>query len=190
MIFGVYNGEFLCLIWLARTIGWSHPGLPHASTCHFLPMLESVRFDFTMRNTCASTPLRNKWLPSIRFHPYFLKQTGAVALQAVVPTWVSPTMSTPYKGPGPLPTSSYVGINPATQRPRPPPNRRRDKPQLSCNLCRRRKYVRLGIDNNWLACWQPLTGHLARLKCDRNHPCSTCEVCNGPMRSSPSINRT
>ncbi|KAI0187799.1 hypothetical protein F4808DRAFT_429408 [Astrocystis sublimbata] len=26
-------------------------------------------------------------------------------------------------------------------RPRPPPNRRRDKPQLSCNLCRRRKYA-------------------------------------------------
>ncbi|KAI0486408.1 hypothetical protein F4859DRAFT_511396 [Xylaria cf. heliscus] len=38
------------------------------------------------------------------------------------------------------------------QRPRPPPNRRRDKPQLSCNLCRRRK-----------------------LRCDRQHPCSTCK---------------
>ncbi|KAF6824637.1 fungal specific transcription factor [Colletotrichum plurivorum] len=36
-------------------------------------------------------------------------------------------------------------------RPRPPPNRRRDKPQLSCNLCRRRK-----------------------LKCDRRQPCQTC----------------
>ncbi|KAK5624618.1 hypothetical protein RRF57_000334 [Xylaria bambusicola] len=59
-------------------------------------------------------------------------------------------MSTPYKEPQPI--SSFVGISPATQRPRPPPNRRRDKPQLSCNLCRRRK-----------------------LKCDRNHPCSTCE---------------
>ncbi|KAI1310474.1 hypothetical protein F5Y03DRAFT_403422 [Xylaria venustula] len=57
------------------------------------------------------------------------------------------TPTTPYKSiPG------YAGLNPATQRPRPPPNRRRDKPQLSCNLCRRRK-----------------------LKCDRNHPCSTCE---------------
>ncbi|KAI1827959.1 hypothetical protein F4861DRAFT_548360 [Xylaria intraflava] len=38
------------------------------------------------------------------------------------------------------------------QRPRPPPNRRRDKPQLSCNLCRRRKS-----------------------RCDRQHPCSTCK---------------
>ncbi|GAP83436.2 putative fungal specific transcription factor domain-containing protein [Rosellinia necatrix] len=38
------------------------------------------------------------------------------------------------------------------RRPRPPPNRRRDKPQLSCNLCRRRK-----------------------LRCDRLRPCSTCE---------------
>ncbi|KAI0187438.1 putative fungal-specific transcription factor [Xylaria flabelliformis] len=45
-----------------------------------------------------------------------------------------------------------AGIDPARQRPRPPPNRRRDKPQLSCNLCRRRK-----------------------LRCDRQHPCSTCK---------------
>ncbi|KAI0870043.1 hypothetical protein GGS24DRAFT_476736 [Hypoxylon argillaceum] len=43
-------------------------------------------------------------------------------------------------------------LDPARQRPRPPPNRRRDKPQLSCNICRRRK-----------------------LRCDRRHPCSTCE---------------
>ncbi|KAI1333201.1 hypothetical protein F5Y16DRAFT_407151 [Xylariaceae sp. FL0255] len=35
---------------------------------------------------------------------------------------------------------------------RPPPNRRRDKPQLSCNLCRRRK-----------------------LRCDRQHPCGNCK---------------
>ncbi|KAI1756534.1 hypothetical protein F4782DRAFT_537648 [Xylaria castorea] len=50
--------------------------------------------------------------------------------------------------------ATYVdaGIDPAEQRPRPPPNRRRDKPQLSCNLCRRRK-----------------------LRCDRQHPCSTCK---------------
>ncbi|KAJ2997855.1 hypothetical protein NUW58_g516 [Xylaria curta] len=45
-----------------------------------------------------------------------------------------------------------AGTDPAIQRPRPPPNRRRDKPQLSCNLCRRRK-----------------------LRCDRQHPCSTCK---------------
>ncbi|KIW05761.1 uncharacterized protein PV09_03616 [Verruconis gallopava] len=37
------------------------------------------------------------------------------------------------------------------QRPRPPPSRRRDKIQLSCDLCRRRK-----------------------LRCDRQHPCGTC----------------
>jgi len=46
---------------------------------------------------------------------------------------------------------------PSEEAPPPPPasrvplNRRRDKPQLSCNLCRRRK-----------------------LKCDRGQPCSTC----------------
>ncbi|RDW56468.1 hypothetical protein BP6252_14141 [Coleophoma cylindrospora] len=37
------------------------------------------------------------------------------------------------------------------QRPRPPPKRRRDKVQLSCDPCRHRK-----------------------LKCDRQHPCGTC----------------
>ncbi|KAK7213851.1 hypothetical protein V2G26_021029 [Clonostachys chloroleuca] len=36
-------------------------------------------------------------------------------------------------------------------RPRPPPNRRRDKVQLSCDPCRHRK-----------------------LRCDRQHPCGTC----------------
>ncbi|KAI3328855.1 hypothetical protein HD806DRAFT_480898 [Xylariaceae sp. AK1471] len=45
-----------------------------------------------------------------------------------------------------------AGDGSAEHRPRPPPNRRRDKPQLSCNLCRRRK-----------------------LRCDRQHPCSTCK---------------
>nr|A0A089FQI6.1 RecName: Full=Pyrrolocin cluster transcription factor fsdR; AltName: Full=Pyrrolocin biosynthesis protein R [fungal sp. NRRL 50135]AIP87509.1 putative Zn2Cys6 transcription factor [fungal sp. NRRL 50135] len=38
-----------------------------------------------------------------------------------------------------------------TDRPRPPLSRRRDKPQLSCNACRRRK-----------------------VRCDRLHPCSNC----------------
>ncbi|KAL4958914.1 uncharacterized protein BDV14DRAFT_207266 [Aspergillus stella-maris] len=37
------------------------------------------------------------------------------------------------------------------QRPRPPPNRRRDKVQLSCDPCRHRK-----------------------LRCDRHHPCGAC----------------
>ncbi|KAL4977306.1 hypothetical protein BDW66DRAFT_132668 [Aspergillus desertorum] len=37
------------------------------------------------------------------------------------------------------------------QRPRPPPNRRRDKVQLSCDPCRHRK-----------------------LRCDRQHPCGAC----------------
>ncbi|KAJ8130591.1 hypothetical protein O1611_g3036 [Lasiodiplodia mahajangana] len=41
----------------------------------------------------------------------------------------------------PQPTCGYAGVDPTKQRPRPPPNRRRDKPQLSCNICRRRKYV-------------------------------------------------
>ncbi|KAL2845706.1 fungal-specific transcription factor domain-containing protein [Aspergillus pseudoustus] len=39
----------------------------------------------------------------------------------------------------------------STQRPRPPPNRRRDKVQLSCDPCRHRK-----------------------LRCDRQHPCGAC----------------
>ncbi|KAI0181731.1 hypothetical protein GGR52DRAFT_53381 [Hypoxylon sp. FL1284] len=42
---------------------------------------------------------------------------------------------------------------PTRQRPLPPPNRRRDKAQLSCNLCRRRK-----------------------VKCDRQRPCRTCSL--------------
>ncbi|KAI1802357.1 hypothetical protein F4811DRAFT_530012 [Daldinia bambusicola] len=42
---------------------------------------------------------------------------------------------------------------PTRHRPLPPPNRRRDKPQLSCNLCRRRK-----------------------VKCDRQQPCRTCSL--------------
>ncbi|KAI1106382.1 hypothetical protein F4804DRAFT_41599 [Jackrogersella minutella] len=43
--------------------------------------------------------------------------------------------------------------SPTRQRPLPPPNRRRDKPQLSCTPCRRRK-----------------------VKCDRGTPCRTCSV--------------
>ncbi|KAF2669755.1 putative Zn(II)2Cys6 transcription factor [Microthyrium microscopicum] len=39
----------------------------------------------------------------------------------------------------------------SSQRSRPPPNRRRDKAQLSCDSCKRRK-----------------------LKCDRQHPCGAC----------------
>ncbi|KAI1653660.1 hypothetical protein F4813DRAFT_383088 [Daldinia decipiens] len=42
---------------------------------------------------------------------------------------------------------------PTRHRPLPPPNRRRDKPQLSCNSCRRRK-----------------------VKCDRQQPCRTCTL--------------
>ncbi|KAI0880101.1 fungal-specific transcription factor domain-containing protein [Annulohypoxylon maeteangense] len=45
------------------------------------------------------------------------------------------------------------GSPPTRQRPLPPPNRRRDKPQLSCNPCRRRK-----------------------VKCDRQQPCRTCSM--------------
>ncbi|KAI1259321.1 hypothetical protein F5Y18DRAFT_420863 [Xylariaceae sp. FL1019] len=46
-----------------------------------------------------------------------------------------------------------VGDSTDTRHSRPPPNRRREKPQLSCNLCRRRK-----------------------LRCDRQHPCSNCKA--------------
>ncbi|GME31802.1 uncharacterized protein LTHEOB_1867 [Neofusicoccum parvum] len=48
-------------------------------------------------------------------------------------------------------TTHLAAAQEPNDRPRPPPNRRRDKPQLSCTLCRRRK-----------------------LKCDRNQPCGTC----------------
>ncbi|KAJ5928721.1 hypothetical protein N7466_007677 [Penicillium verhagenii] len=40
----------------------------------------------------------------------------------------------------------------------PPPSRRRDKPQLSCNMCRRRK-----------------------LRCDRSHPCGACRERGLPL---------
>ncbi|KAL0930850.1 fungal specific transcription factor [Colletotrichum truncatum] len=46
---------------------------------------------------------------------------------------------------------SSQSISAGSERHRPPLNRRRDKPQLSCNLCRRRK-----------------------LRCDRQQPCQTC----------------
>ncbi|KAI1497226.1 fungal-specific transcription factor domain-containing protein [Biscogniauxia marginata] len=39
------------------------------------------------------------------------------------------------------------GTDDGNVRPRPPPNRRRDKPQLSCNLCRRRKQKR-GLESS------------------------------------------
>ncbi|KAI0478050.1 fungal-specific transcription factor domain-containing protein [Xylaria cf. heliscus] len=49
--------------------------------------------------------------------------------------------------------SAYIGAgNTPRGRARLPSSRRRDKPQLSCNLCRRRK-----------------------LKCNREQPCSSCE---------------
>ncbi|KAF4447325.1 putative Zn(II)2Cys6 transcription factor [Fusarium austroafricanum] len=56
-------------------------------------------------------------------------------------------------------------------RPRPPPNRRRDKVQLSCDPCRHRK-----------------------LRCDRQHPCGACSrrgltnSCNYATTSSPTPN--
>ena len=53
-------------------------------------------------------------------------------------------------------------------KPWPSPSRRRDKPQLSCNRCRKQKY----------ACsWTQLESKdlLSRLKCDRGQPCKTCD---------------
>ncbi|KAI1652307.1 uncharacterized protein F4817DRAFT_10341 [Daldinia loculata] len=46
-----------------------------------------------------------------------------------------------------------MSATPPRHRPLPPPNRRRDKPQLSCGSCRRRK-----------------------VKCDRQQPCRTCSL--------------
>ncbi|KAK9771491.1 hypothetical protein SCAR479_11830 [Seiridium cardinale] len=58
-------------------------------------------------------------------------------------------------------------------RPRPPPNRRRDKAQLSCNLCRRRKYgcfLSLSLSPSP----KPQVADPSRLKCDRTQPCGNC----------------
>ncbi|KAI2467466.1 hypothetical protein F4781DRAFT_308912 [Annulohypoxylon bovei var. microspora] len=69
-------------------------------------------------------------------------------------------------------TDDMAGTPPARQRPLPPPNRRRDKPQLSCTPCRRRK-----------------------VKCDRQQPCRTCSIrglsmaCTYPDASSRSSDR-
>ncbi|KAL6231484.1 hypothetical protein BDW75DRAFT_243873 [Aspergillus navahoensis] len=58
------------------------------------------------------------------------------------------------------------------QRPRPPPSRRRDKVQLSCDPCRHRK-----------------------LRCDRHHPCGACSrrgltsSCNYATSSTPHAQR-
>ncbi|KAF7550711.1 hypothetical protein G7046_g7940 [Stylonectria norvegica] len=69
------------------------------------------------------------------------------------------------------------------QRPRPPPHRRRDKVPLSCGPCRNRKYV-LNSHRKWC------TPNLARLRCDRQHPCAACsrrglaDSCNYATTSS------
>ena len=62
---------------------------------------------------------------------------------------------------------SIPGEQTITKRP-PRPSRRRDKVQLSCNLCRRRKYFSPPV---------PFILHIddqTRLKCDRNLPWETC----------------
>ena len=58
----------------------------------------------------------------------------------------------------------------SAHRPRPPPNRRRDKAQLSCDPCRHRKYV---LDSRHKG-RATLTLNFARLRCDRQHPCGAC----------------
>ena len=61
-----------------------------------------------------------------------------------------------------------------------PSSRRRDKSQLSCNLCRRRKYVSCAsvkdMHNYFLSRTSPsvLICSQFRLKCNRESPCSTC----------------
>jgi hypothetical protein len=59
---------------------------------------------------------------------------------------------------------------PAPTRVLPIPSRRRDKPQLSCNPCRKRKLVLIhlietGRESSYL---------VTRQKCDRGHPCGSC----------------
>ncbi|PWY95397.1 hypothetical protein BO94DRAFT_563013 [Aspergillus sclerotioniger CBS 115572] len=63
--------------------------------------------------------------------------------------------------------------------PRPPLSRRRDKPQLSCNTCRRRKPVS-----------QSMLTHYARSRCDRQHPCSGCASRGDPCVYADSQHRS
>ncbi|OCK74008.1 fungal-specific transcription factor [Lepidopterella palustris CBS 459.81] len=67
--------------------------------------------------------------------------------------------------PGPFSTASQEADTQTAARLRPSASRRRDKPQLSCDLCRRRK-----------------------LRCDRQQPCSTCssrgQTCTYPEDSA------
>ena len=70
----------------------------------------------------------------------------------------------------------------ASQSPKSPPDnisidevkaarRRREKPQLSCSLCRTRKYV----DTMFVISRKPLTYTCRnRLRCDRQQPCHNC----------------
>jgi len=79
-----------------------------------------------------------------------------------------------------------------TQRPRPPPNRRRDKAQLSCDPCRHRKYA---LSSHHKVIYAETLLH--RLRCDRQHPCgacsrrginTSCQYATGP--SSPDAQRS
>ncbi|CAG8886238.1 unnamed protein product [Penicillium salamii] len=56
--------------------------------------------------------------------------------------------------------------------PRPKVSRLRDKPQLSCNACRRRKYEASLL----CAFVSPYTHISFRSRCDRQHPCSSCSA--------------
>ncbi|OAQ98561.1 hypothetical protein LLEC1_04266 [Akanthomyces lecanii] len=66
------------------------------------------------------------------------------------------------------------------EKPKPPYSRRRDKPQLSCHACRKRKLLQqfmnqssirgIGLGSHHIP---SLTSH-ARIRCDREYPCSNC----------------
>lgn len=65
---------------------------------------------------------------------------------------------------------------PSNDHPAKPPvsaSRRRDKPQLSCTMCRRRKYVFIWR-NLSLAARDINSQLICRLRCDRAQPCDTC----------------
>lgn len=55
-----------------------------------------------------------------------------------------------------------------------PPSRRRDKPILSCNLCRRRKYESPILTTLSTPDVLSRANVACRLKCDRQSPCKTC----------------
>jgi len=73
------------------------------------------------------------------------------------------------------PNSASLGPSPSegvsqSQRPLVKPSRRRDKPQLSCTICRQKKWqLTINSQKRLSLCWR-----ICRLKCNRVKPCLNC----------------